>query len=65
MINNREESKTLIVYVLDSHYKFYGLYKERIFIVEDGMLSVFKIDDITGQESNIAQFKTWDYYLIE
>ena len=58
-------TKTLIVYIKDSHYKFYDLFNERVYTVEDGDIIVYRINEITGEESIVARFKTWDYFIIE
>jgi hypothetical protein len=58
-------SKTLIVYTKDSHYKYFDLFHEHIHEVCDSDLLIYKRNTTTGEESLIAYFKTWDYFIIE
>lgn len=59
-------SKTLIIYCADSHYKFYNLYVDYAYDPEEnGNLAVYKIDRIAGDDTLVALFRTWDYFIIE
>jgi hypothetical protein len=63
---NDEPSKTLIIYIKDSHYKYYDLYSLHLFNVDgDGFLSVLARDPSTGEESSVACFRNWDYFIID
>ncbi len=58
--------KTLTVYIKDSFHKYPDLYKfNRFEINEYKELVVHQTDMITGEEYLVAQFRTWDYFLIE
>ena len=57
--------KSLHVYTHDSHYQYHGLYQKYLFEVQDTMLVVYERDDITGEETVKAQFRTWEYFIVE
>lgn len=59
-------SKTLIIYIGDSHYKYYDLYIEHVYeITTTKTLIVYKRDRHSGEETICSHFNTWDYFIIE
>lgn len=58
--------KTLIVYMGESYYKYHGLYSEYLFNVNnDSHLCVYERDAHTGEEKDVARFRSWDYFIVE
>ncbi len=58
--------KTLIVYIGDTYYKYHRLYSECLFSVNDSShLCVYERNIHTGEEKDVARFRTWDYFVIE
>lgn len=61
-----EISKTLTVYHKDSYYRYHKLFDEKLYnVLEDGDLVIYERDPFTGNETLIARFRIWDYFLIE
>lgn len=59
-------SKTLIIYVNDSYYKYYELFQQHLYEINDkNVLTVYTRDHRTGDESVKAMFRTWEYFVIE
>lgn len=59
-------SKTLIIYVNDSYYKYYDLFQQHLYEISDKkVLTVYTRDQRTGEESVKAMFRTWEYLIIE
>lgn len=57
--------KTLIVYIKESYYKFPELYAKHVYSLGDHMLHVFEVSKIDGEETLVASFRNWDYFIIE
>lgn len=58
--------KTIIVYIKDSCYKYPNIYEEYFFSVTDFYhLEIYKRNKFTGDESLVATFRNWDYFVIE
>ncbi len=64
-IDNDFESKTLIVYIKDSHYKYYDLFISHLYEVKENHVIVYSRDPETGEERVKARFAIWDYFIIE
>lgn len=64
--NEEEISRTLLIYTKDSCYKYFDLFADHLYVVdEDGDIIVYSRDVCTGDESLIARFRNWDYFLVE
>lgn len=58
--------KTLVVYYGDSFYKYENLFNDYIYeLVESTLLKIYSLDPHSGQETLIACFNKWDYFLIQ
>lgn len=64
--NEEEISRTLLIYTGDSCYKYFDIFSEHLYIVDEGGdIIVYSRNLSTGDEVLIARFKTWDYFIIE
>lgn len=58
--------KTVIVYVKDSVYKYPGLHEYYTYFIDgDQSLTVYERNIVSGEETECAIFRNWDYFLIE
>jgi len=64
-MDNYIDARTLIVYVNDSHYKYYNLFVDHLYEISDSNLIVYSRDSSSGEEKTIACFRTWDYFIID
>jgi len=64
--NGEDISRTLLIYTGDSCYKYFDIFSEHLYIVDEcGDIIVYSRDMASGEESLIARFKKWDYFIIE
>ena len=58
--------KTLIIYVQDSYYKYFDLFNQHLYEIDDKkVLTVYNRDLRTGEEMVKAKFNVWNYFIIE
>lgn len=58
--------KTLVIYVRESYYKYYRLFVEHLYeIDENNILTVYTRNTRTGHEAERAKFRNWDYLIID
>jgi hypothetical protein len=58
-------SKTLIVYVEGSFFRYYELYKEHLYELKDGDLLVYCREQVSGEEWLTARFRNWNYFTVD